>query len=336
MATNKNAIIRYQALDQCFRNPGKRYHIQNLVEASNNSLLDIDAYSTGIRKRQTYDDIKFMRDSKGYDAPIETIKDGRRVYYRYSDMNFSINNQPINEKEAIQLKETLTLLSRFKGLPQFKWIEEIKLRLEQSFKLTSQPKVISFDENQYLSGLEYISILFNSVVNEEVLSIRYKPFKNEKELTFILHPYHIKQYNNRWFLFGLNQENSLITNIALDRIIEINETNITHIKNTNIDFNEYFDDVIGVSIPYDTEESKKIQVKINKSTWPYIKTKPLHGSQKTLEENDIYTMIELELVPNYELYSLIFSYGENIEIVSPSEMRQQFKARVHDLNRKYF
>src|ERR1035437_3986018 len=115
MATNKNATIRYQTLNRCFRNPGRMYYIEDLIEACNDSLLDIDPSSTGIRKRQLFDDIKFMRDSQGFNAPIESFKDGRKAYYRYNDLSFSINNQPLNEKEAQQLKESLLTLSRFKG-----------------------------------------------------------------------------------------------------------------------------------------------------------------------------------------------------------------------------
>jgi hypothetical protein len=94
MSTNKNATIRYQALDKCFRNPGRKYHIDDLTEVCNNALWDVDPKSSGVKKRQIYEDIKFMQDSRGFDAPIESVKDGRRTYYRYSDYKFSINNQP--------------------------------------------------------------------------------------------------------------------------------------------------------------------------------------------------------------------------------------------------
>jgi hypothetical protein len=94
MATNKNATIRYQTLDRCFRNPGRKYNIDDLVYACNEALYDIDTNSSGIKKRQVYEDIKFMQDSRGFDAPIETYKDGRNAYYRYEDLSFSIKFAP--------------------------------------------------------------------------------------------------------------------------------------------------------------------------------------------------------------------------------------------------
>jgi transcriptional regulator with XRE-family HTH domain len=53
---------------------------------------------------------------------------------------------------------------------------------------------------------EYIGDIYNAIVNQRVLRITYKPFTTNKELTFEIHPYHLKQFNNRWFLFGLNNE----------------------------------------------------------------------------------------------------------------------------------
>ena len=167
MATNKNATIRYQALDRCFRNPGRRYSINDLIETCNDALLEIDPGSSGVKRRQIYEDIKFMKDSLGYDAPIESYKEGRNAYYRYSERDFSINNQPLNEQEAQQLKESLMTLSRFKGMPQFEWVEEMKARLEQSFNLKTEENVISFDDNEFVVGKEHIGDLYNAIVNKK-------------------------------------------------------------------------------------------------------------------------------------------------------------------------
>lgn len=333
MATNKNATIRYQTLDRCFRNPGRRYGIEDLVDECNEALLDLDPNSSGIKKRQLYDDIKFMQDSRGFDAPIESFKDGRNAYYRYTDSDFSINNQPLNEKEAHQLKESLLTLSRFKGMPQFEWVEEITARLEHNFNLKTDQQIISFDENPFLTGREYIGELYNAIVNQKVLNIRYLPF-NQNEITFDIHPYHLKQFNNRWFLFGLNNGYNQITNLPLDRIDNIAQSKIKYIPNTEIDFEEFFDDVIGVSIS-EGDYPVKVLLKIDKSLWPYIKTKPLHGSQKVKDENEEYSLIELEVYLNYELEALILSRGESIKVIEPVKLRDKLKERIAQALKNY-
>lgn len=300
MGKTKNAVIRYQALDRCLRNPGRKYSINDLLEACNEAIQDLEPESTGIRKRQLYDDIKFMQDSRGYDAPIENSKEGRKTYYRYSDSSFTINKQPLNEMEAQQLKESLATLTRFKGLPQFEWVEEIKLRLEHSFNLKSEERVISFEENPFLVGLELIGDLYNAIVNKQSLTIKYHSFKSDQSRIFEVHPYHLKQYNNRWFLFGLNEAFGTLSNLALDRIKEIHQSVLPYKENSEYDFEDYFEDVIGVSV-YEEEEIRKIQIKVDIELWPYLETKPVHGSQKVKERREDCVLIQLELIPNSTL-----------------------------------
>lgn len=104
--------------------------------------------------------------------------------------------------------------------------------------------------------------------------------------------------------------------------------------NTDIDFDEFFEDVIGVSIPLN-EEPQKILLKVDSTLWPYIKTKPLHGSQKVKEETKEYTIIQLELLLNYELESLILSFGEKMLVVEPESLRTAVKERVNNLFNNY-
>ncbi|MFY8110381.1 MAG: WYL domain-containing protein, partial [Flavobacterium sp.] len=125
MATNKNAQIRYNTLDKCFRNSGKRFTVEDLVKACNEAIYEFTGKEDGIKKRQLYEDISFMESAQGWSIALEKTKDGRKVYYRYEDPTFSISNQRLNETEANQLKEALLTLSRFKGMPQYDWIDEL-------------------------------------------------------------------------------------------------------------------------------------------------------------------------------------------------------------------
>ena len=334
MATNKNATIRYQALNRCFRNPGRKYYINDLIEACNDSLLDIDPSSTGIKRRQVFDDIKFMRDSQGFDAPIESYKDGKKVFYRYSDLSFSINNQPLNEKEAGQLKEALLTLSRFKGIPQFEWVDEIKTRLEASFQLKSREKVIEFEENQFLKGKEHIGVLYDAIINKQILEIQYHPFNREEPIQMILEPFFLKQYNSRWFLFGLNKEMKTISNLALDRITEIRDTSLRYTENDAWNLEEFFEDVVGVTVKQNMEPSK-ILLQISKSLWPYIESKPIHGSQKVKSIDNVTVIIELSLQINYELTAVIFAFGEDVTVLAPDELKTSIKTKAEALIRNY-
>jgi len=336
MATNKHATIRYHALDQCFSNPGRKYFINDLLEACNNALYEYNDKSEGIKKRQLYEDITFMESEQGWSIPLERVRDGKKVFYTYSDRKFSINNQTINESEAKQLQETLSILNRFKGMPQFGWMEEMLVRIESVFNIKRNDKpIVGFEQNPYLRGLSYFTELFNAIQYKKVLRVEYQSFKQENSISFTFHPYFLKQYNNRWFLFGYNEEHGLISNLSLDRIISIKEINNQYIENKTVNFEEYFEDVVGVSVFSDTQ-AKKIILKVDIDLWPYIKTKPLHGSQRLINVNEKFVTLELELQLNYELESLILSFGEKIEVIEPQELRRYIKNRIKQLNEKYF
>ena len=334
MPSTKHAIIRYQTLDKCFRNKSKRYFIDDLVNACQSAIENFTGNAEGVQKRQVYDDIAFMMSENGYNAPIEKDKMGRKVYYYYSDVNFSINNQPLTESEALELKETLITLNRFKGLPQFEWIENIITRLESSFQLGEQAnEIIEFDQNEFLKGKEFINTLYHAIINKAVLLVTYESFKSGTNTIIEFHPYYLKQYNNRWFSFGKNPNYNNITNLALDRIINIEISDKQYLE-TNIDFKEYFEDIIGVT--FDENQSPiEITIRIEKSLWPYIKTKPLHGSQKIKEKHSDYVDISLHLIPNYELESVLLQYGEKLTVLNPETLRQSMKQRVQQLFKNY-
>lgn len=335
MATNKHAIIRYQTLDKCFRNPGRKYYLEDLIECSNASIYEFTGIEGGIQKRQIFDDIRFMESPQGWNIPLEHIRDGHKVFYRYSDLSFSINSQPLNEMEEKQLSEALLTLSRFKGMPQFEWVDEIIARLDSGLGLSQNSnKIIEFDQNRYLKGLEFITPLYNAILYQKALDVEYKSFKKDEVQSFTFHPYFLKQFNNRWYAFGKRFMNSNIMNLALDRISRTVESKTQYIPNDLIDFNEYFEDIIGVTIE-DERIIERITIKVKNTLYPYIQTKPIHGSQKQKELGPGYTIITLDLIPNYELESLLLSYGEGVEVISPRSLREKIRDRAKSIVLNY-
>jgi predicted DNA-binding transcriptional regulator YafY len=266
-----------------------------------------------------------MQSDQGWSVPLERIRVGKRVFYRYSDNSFSITTQGINHSEIEQIKDTVLILSRFKGLPQFDWIEEIKIRLENTVKLKGDASSsVGFEHNPYLKGLNFFSELFNAIQNRSNLKILYQGFRQANPVTHELSPWYLKEYNSRWFLFGYSQNFGSMTNMALDRIDSITLSREPYVENTEINFEEYFDDVVGVTVSTDNPVVKVI-LRIKKSIWPYVKSKPLHGSQKVLEEVDDHVDIQLNVQLNYELNSLLFSYLDTIEVIEPLKLRDSIK-----------
>lgn len=335
MATNKLATLRYQRLNKCFSNAGRRYYMENLIEECNNALYEFNGNDIGIKKRQIFEDIKFMESPQGWNIPLQRIRDGHRVYFRYEEKDFSINNQPLNETEANQLKEALVTLSRFKGLPQFEWVTEITARIDSGLSLSAtNQNIIEFEQNNYLKGIDFITPIYNAILYQQATEINYKSFKRNDKQTFIIHPYFLKQFNNRWFVFGVNDISERLLNLALDRIVDIKESNIKYKKNETINFNEYFEDIVGVSVN-SIGKVKHILIEITNELVPYIETKPLHGSQKIKERHEKHTIISLDLIPNYELESLLLSYGEGLQVLQPEELRIKITERTKKLYFQY-
>ena len=334
MPRTRLATIRYQALDKCFSDRTRYYFAEDLLAAINREL---DANGApAISRRTLFNDINDMQYNNGWDFLFEEPAriNGRR-YYRYADPNYSIWRRDLNEHQLSQLKSMLLMLQQFRGLPQFERIEEMMQQLEEHyhFELEDTQDIIAFDTNNYVDGLQHLSPLFEAIINKQALKITYRPF-NKSPYATIVHPYYIKQYNGRWFMFGLttNGVYQNISNLALDRIQEIEHTTETYIPNTTINFEEYFEDIIGV-----TKSANDIPVKIllrfSAHRLPYVLSKPMHESQRNNRADE--GIIELELVPNKEFYQRLLSFGSDVEVLEPQFVREEMTKNAQKLYELY-
>lgn len=334
MSINKNAYLRYQVLDKCFSNRYRMFFIDDLLNEVNKTLEEFNGVGSKVERRQLFDDIKFMESEAGFSIPLERIRQDKKVYYRYSEPDFSIQNQKISDDEIETINSALMVLLRFRGIPQFEWVNEIFPKLQSAFQNEEPKEVISFDQNEYLVGLDNLPTLYKSITKKSALNIEYQSFKETEPKQLIIHPYYLKQFNKRWFLFGLNDKDKLVYNLPLDRIKSISQSSVKYIENNTLDFKEYFEDIVGVSFT-PNENPIKIKLKLSNEVAPYILTKPLHGSQKKAESNAGEIVIEIEVIPNIELRQLILSYGDGIEVISPKSFRDQMKNVIYNMNRIY-
>ncbi|MEY5049189.1 MAG: hypothetical protein RLZZ175_2548 [Bacteroidota bacterium] len=335
MAITKNAYIRYQILDKCFRNTGKQYSAKLLLEEINKVLLEMNPDGEGIKVRQLYDDIAFMKSEEGFQVEFkEEFKDGKIRYYRYEDPNFSITNSAIKPQEAEQIKSALMVLDRFKGLPQFEWVQELIPKLETSFGFkSSNQEIISFDENVDLAGLHFLGDLFNAIHNKKTLKLTYQSFKSETPFIHIISPYYLKQYNLRWFLLAKSTQFDTISNFALDRIVSKEECDEKY-EETEVNFRDYFEEMIGVT-KHDGAESIDIQLFFESSLAPYIITKPIHVTQNIKERLENGIIVKINVIPNFELEKLILSHGEGCKVISPESLVLKLKERVKSMMENY-
>ena len=220
-------------------------------------------------------------------------------------------------------------------MPSNAWLEDVISNLEFRFGVKPNTEnIVSFDHNDLLKGTEFLGEQIESALNHQPLNLLYRTFAGN-ERTAILHPYHIKQFNNRWFLIGLQEgsHGNYITNKALDRIVKFSRANVPFISNTDIDFNEYFKDVVGVTLPEDHPVAEEVLLKFDEARFPYVVNKPIHPSQEVEDEEQ--RIIKLMVRPNKELEARIFSYGNQVEVLKPEWLRRQIAEKIENLLKKY-
>ena len=333
MPKTKSAELRIKIIDQCLSDPKRKYSTAMIFQRCNEELIRRDFYPITAMNSIRDDMDQIERIYPG--AEIESIREGRNIYYRYKDPKFSIFKTPMKADEIIQLTQTLRLLRRFKGMPQFNWVDEIAERLGASLKLDeTTEEIVSFDENLDLEGMEYFTPLFNAIVDKQSLKLSYQSFKQDRKETIVVHPYYLKQYNKRWFLIAWNEEKGFMANYAFDRINRIENAKVAY-KPTDINFFDYFEDMIGVSKD-SRKEPQIVKLWVSEVSWPYVKTKPLHGAtQKLIKKDETGAYITIDVYLNYELEQLILSFGENMKVIEPKELKEKIKQRLEDAIKKY-
>lgn len=254
-----------------------------------------------------------------YNAVFSNEYRGKERLYRYKDINFSL---PIfNESDEIKTKvnETIEALKRYEGSPQFDWLRLCLIAIENG-SISGFDSVMSFENNADLTGIENIQALADAILNKYPIKLGYQPYRAERQQIIYVHPYHLKQFNNRWFLIGKPDNLDAIHNYAIDRIKTVEHLSKGYVE-SDIDFSEYFDDVIGVSVSDGPIEH--LELMVSKSRYPYIQTKPLHWSQRHIKEKDTddHVFISLDVKPNHELISLLLSFGSDVIVISPKKIK---------------
>lgn len=312
MPVNRNAYKRYLVYDKCFQKRNRTYTVRDL-------MLEVEPR---VSRAMLYNDLAYMKSDEGFRAPIVSELVNGVAHYTYSDPGFSIVRQPIRDSEKEVILETLALLGRSGGLPGFEWVQETLLRFEESLNMTvNTAPVMVFQNNPYLKNMELLGDLYRFASQKKVLKIRYKPF-TMKEIRLVFHPWLLKQYNQRWYYFGWNETEGMLYNLAVDRIVSVKEWDAPFRENTGIDFEEYFEDVVGVTVQ-ESRQCEEIVVEVHPDLLPYLTTKPIHPSQvkrKKVTAGGWHTLA-LKVIPNYELESLLLSFTPRVRVVSPEWLR---------------
>ena len=325
MALNKLALIRYKTIDECLQNRGRQWTLDDLMDKVAEALYEFEGI-TEVSKRTIQADLQLMRSDKlGYNAPIVVID---KKYYAYQDKDYSITRHHLSPQELDKLNEVVKVLSQFKGFHYFEDLGEMIGKLETKIRKQQQASriFIDFEKNELLKGLEWIDPLLTAIKKQQAIAITYQSFKAIAPATFVVSPYLLKEYRNRWFLLCRKGKTTSI--LAIDRIQQLNShPEEPFVAATDFEPSLFFEDVIGVS-KTPGQKTARITLKVDKASEPYILTKPFHASQHILKQDETGMIFSIEVIPNFELEREILGFGESLEVLGPRFLRNKIRNRL--------
>lgn len=318
MPLNKDALSRYRLIDQRLRNT-------MLPKPSLEALID---YVSGkldksVSRRTLLADIKDMREDPdlNYYAPI--VYDTAQKGYYYSEEGYAISNIPITEYELQGLEIAVGILRQFHNLPVIRQFEDALRKIADAVTINREKLadegLLHLDAPTRFKGLEWLPPIAEAIQNREILRLRYQSFDRNEPKEYKIEPYHLREYNNRFYVFAksLKGDNPGLRTFGLDRILEIWPT-YDHFDARHFDDAEYFKHAIGITVPKDKPEN--ILLAFSPRMGKYIKTQPLHHSQKIVKDDEEALHIELKLVVNPELIMLLLGYGADVRVLRPHSL----------------
>lgn len=331
MPVDKQVLLRYQVLNDCFRNPYREYDIDALVDACSEAMRRKLDMTAGVSKRTVQNDIANLQLPPYSIRLDETFYRGKKRLYRYTDTNYSLPMYRMNDSERHKIQDAIYVLRDFKGEPLYDWARTVLMQVEGGLLNETTKSVVSFQTNPDLKGLNLFNDLLQAILSKRVLKITYAPFGKDSYQDRI-YPYYLKQFNDRWYLIAQAVGYETFAHYALDRIEGFEEIQMKY-KEADVDFEEYFDDVIGVTVP--ESEPEDIIIKVAKKRYNYIKTKPLHMSQRVVEDKNDYAIVSINVKVNNELEAMLLSFGSDVEVLSPVSFRTRIMEKIKAMNQKY-
>ena len=182
------------------------------------------------------------------------------------------------------------------------------------------------------SGREYLREVMEAMKENQQITISYQRFQNDIEKHYVLAPYGVKIFNQRWYVVGFCSELKDIRIFALDRILKLQCVSEKFKIPEDFDLEVFFGSSFGV---FTDKNPEKIVLKVNEEKAKYLKSLPLHHSQREIRQEGNYTFFEYFLRPTYDFRQEILSHGAEIEVLSPDWFRQEIKMIVLDMQHLY-
>lgn len=184
------------------------------------------------------------------------------------------------------------------------------------------------------SGREHLTTILEAMKENRVVNISYKAFKYDRAFEIPVEPYCVKLFENRWYMLGHNLNRDTIRIYGLDRIESVNLTDRTFKIPKNFSASDFFANYYGI-VTGDGIKPERIVIRANADHTPYLKSLPIHHSQRLIEDNGEYADFELFLAPTYDFVMKLLHVGAMIEVIQPATLRRTMKGWISEMYELY-
>ncbi len=330
MANTKDYAMREMIIDK-FLSTGGEYTRAELHALVNKHL--VSRAMRPVSSMQTIlNDINEMNEKffRVYDKKCILYRDHHhKRYYRYSSEVKSIYNRELLPEEIEKINEVKTLLKGLHSTLAFDWIDEMMARFDQNI-MGGDRMVVSFEDGSKKDA-EFFMPLFNAITNKQAVRLVYQKFGAEPTERLV-HPYFLKQYRRRWYTFVHDERREGIVCFALDRILSAVVQPDEPFVETDVDFNHYFDDIVGVT-NYADGSVERVVLRVDPWVANYLQTSPIHPSQHITHDGQGEWTVTLDVKLNHELEQELLFYGEHVRVVVPEALREKMDLRISKMAR---
>lgn len=188
---------------------------------------------------------------------------------------------------------------------------------------------ISFESEGSLKGIENLRTLVLAVKNKRKVSFVHENYMKGTKKQMTVCPYHLKEYQSRWYIFGSLDGTKTFRTFGVDRITELKTLPEKFKFDAKVNPLKFFDEVIGLM--YSGSKVEDVEIWLNPQQAKYIKSLPLHHTQKIISDNKDGTVISLSIRLNYELLQKILTLGPNAKVLKPAELIEDLQDMLEEM-----
>lgn len=188
--------------------------------------------------------------------------------------------------------------------------------------------------DQIPSGRDHLTAILEAMKDSRVVNIAYKAFNYSRSYNITVEPYCVKLFENRWYMLGHNVNKDAVRLYGLDRIESVEVTDQAYRLPKGFSASDCFSGYFGIVVD-DKVKPERIVIRANKDHAPYLKSLPLHHSQRLIEDKGAYADFDLYLAPTYDFVMNLLHRGAMIEVISPISLRKAMKGWISEMYELY-